>query len=172
MKNYTIEVMDSGMVLKGSIGLTAFPHIQKMAESLGFDIIDPGLAQALSAVMVITNKEGSAILRAEVEESNKGKSREDAWISGCDTGTSSKTIFFTLTGRGTFDRPDVPYDPGDFGRCYRLLQIFPEWVGRLNEVAKRHSRWKRLVDNWKDLSGMYERDEGMALRDRIKELIS
>lgn len=174
MKNYSIEVMDSGMVLTGSVGLTEFPAIEKMAQSLGFDLVDVGLAQALNATMVITNKAGSEKLREEVEKSNAGKSAIDAWISGCDTGISSKTIFFVMTGRqfsGHF-RPDVPHDPDDFGRCYRLLQKIPEWKIRIPEVAKKYPEWSGLVEHWDELTGMYEREEWKPMYNRMQELKS
>lgn len=172
MKNYTIEVMDSGMVLKGAVGLTEFPAIEKMANSLGFDSIDVGLAQALGATMVITNKEGSNKLREEVEKENAGKSAIDAWIAGCDTGISSKTIFFTLTGRpylGEF-RPDVPHDPDDFGRCYRLLKKIPEWRSRLPEVAQKYPEWSGLVDHWDELTEMFERENWHPMYEKMQEL--
>jgi hypothetical protein len=70
MRNYTIEVSDSGIVLKGSVGLTEFPAIEKIAKILGFEYVDIGLAQALGAVMVITNKDGSEKMRREVERNN------------------------------------------------------------------------------------------------------
>lgn len=174
MKNYMIEVMDSGMLLTGSVGLTEFPAIEKMAQALGFDLVDVGLAQALNATMVITNKAGSEKLREEVEKSNAGKSAIDAWISGCDTGISSKTIFFVMTGKpftGSF-RPDVPHDPDDFGRCYRLLQKIPEWKTRMAEVSGKYPEWAGLVEHWDELTEMYEREEWKQMYNRMQELRS
>src|SRR6516164_3966881 len=52
------------------------------------------------------------------------------WLEGVDTGISSETIWRTLTGETPSDT-DVPCDPSDFGRCYRLLKIMPEWRPRL-----------------------------------------
>ena len=50
-----------------------------------------------------------------------------AWLTNGDTGISSKTIWLVMMGRrlGANDWADVPHDPDDFGRCYRLLQVMP-----------------------------------------------
>lgn len=171
-RNYTIEVMDHGMILKGSVGLAEFPAVEKMAGTLGFDLVDIGLAQALGATMVITNKEGSAKFRNEVEKANAGKSAIDAWIAGCDTGISSKTIFSVMTGRPFMSdfRPDIPHDPDDFGRCYRLLEKIPEWRARMPEVAEKYPAWKGLVENWEGLTAMYEGKRYKAMYDWMQEI--
>ena len=81
------------------------------------------------------------------------------WIVGRDTGISSKTIWSVMMG-AVPENPhpfhfDVPHDPDDFGRCYRLLQAVPEWRGRLPEVAARFPEWGPLVDAWGELEEMY-----------------
>lgn len=72
-------------------------------------------------------------------------------------------------------RPDIPYDPGDFGRCYRLLQHFPEWHTRLPEVAAKYPVWGPMVKAWDELTALYEEEKqsGKApkLYKRMKELI-
>jgi len=86
------------------------------------------------------------------------------WLQSRDTGTSSKTIFYVMTGavtetglrcEGAFD---IPYDPADFGRCYRLLDSFPEWRNRLGDVAKTFPKWGPLVENWKELENLYRQE--------------
>ncbi len=82
------------------------------------------------------------------------------WLMGGDTGISSQTILSVMTGTpmtGNFG-PSVPYDPSDFGRCYRLLGHFPEWKNRLHEVAEKYPRWKPLVDSWDELTVLYEEE--------------
>jgi hypothetical protein len=76
------------------------------------------------------------------------------WICGHDTGTSSKTIFSVMTGVEAI-RADVPYDPDDFGRCYRLLALVPEWRPRLQEVADRYAEWGPMVREWDQLTAEY-----------------
>lgn len=76
------------------------------------------------------------------------------WLLSNDTGTSSKTICAVMTG-SDIPRPDVPYDLDDFGRCYRLLKLFPEWVERMPEVGRKFPEWGPMVAEWEKLMGMY-----------------
>jgi hypothetical protein len=76
------------------------------------------------------------------------------WILGSDTGISSKTIFSVMTG-SALERADVPYDGDDFGRCYRLLVLFPEWRSRLQEVSDQYKEWGPLVREWDKLTEEY-----------------
>lgn len=79
------------------------------------------------------------------------------WLASGDTGISSRTIYAVMTGNreGWYD---VPRDTADFGRCYRLLKLYPEWLPRLPEVATRFPEWAPLVRNWDRLASLYERD--------------
>jgi len=79
------------------------------------------------------------------------------WFRSGDTGTSSETIFDTMTGVPV-KRHGIPWDPSDFGRCYRLLTAFPEWKERMGEVSARFPEWKPFVDNWAKMEELYERD--------------
>lgn len=83
-------------------------------------------------------------------------SKAMTWIVGPDTGISSKTIWAVMMGvvAQTGDYC-IPYDPSDFGRCHRLLQIMPEWRSRLNEVASMFPEWTPLVKNWGELEALY-----------------
>jgi hypothetical protein len=87
------------------------------------------------------------------------------WILGRDTGTSSKTIWAVMmkaVNKGdactessiTFD---VPHDVDDFGRCYRLLALFPEWRGRLDEVSKIFVIWTPYIREWNKLEKLYNK---------------
>jgi len=88
----------------------------------------------------------------------------DEWILCGDTGISSQTIWAVMVGvvngknLPTRFRFDVPHDPADFGRCFRLLLRFPEWKGRLNEVAEAFPKWRPMVENWGRMSEVYLRD--------------
>lgn len=80
-----------------------------------------------------------------------------AWLRNGDTGVSSETIFSVMTGHPVRDY-GYPYDPADFGRCYRLLKVMPSWRARLPEVASRfpESAWPQLVAHWDELTALYE----------------
>jgi hypothetical protein len=78
------------------------------------------------------------------------------WLKGRDTGTSSCTIYAVMMNTNVRERYDVPHDPDDFGRCYRLLSLFPAWVPRLADVAIRFKEWAPFVREWDRLTAMYE----------------
>jgi len=84
------------------------------------------------------------------------------WIIGRDTGTSSKTIWAVMVGAVKRDSNqihnwefDVPHDASDFGRCWRLLVLFPEWKARLSEVSEIFIQWLPLVRQWNELEKLY-----------------
>lgn len=88
------------------------------------------------------------------------------WASQGETGVSSLTIFAVMTG--TEDAPGMetsrafkfypPRDPADFRRCYLLLKLIPEWKPRLPEVAERFPNWGGLVQQWDELTQLYEEE--------------
>jgi len=81
------------------------------------------------------------------------------WITGNDTGISSKAIWSVMMGAASFSNTDVPHDPADFGRCYRLLKLFPEWRNRLDEVATAFPKWGPMVREWDHMEYLYEKDK-------------
>jgi len=86
------------------------------------------------------------------------------WLERGDTSVSSRVIWNTMIGPVVgSDDVDVPRDPSDFGRCYLLLLAFPEWRGRLVDVAERYPVWWPYVDRWNELCALYE--QGLAGRD-------
>jgi hypothetical protein len=81
--------------------------------------------------------------------------RANQWIVGRDTGTSSETIWAVMRGvQARWASP--PSDPSDFGRCYRLLKLIPEWRRRLSEVCDAHPEWSALIEHWDELTVLYE----------------
>jgi|GEM_PF-3496553 len=82
----------------------------------------------------------------------------DEWWKGHDTGISSRAIYRRMMGyprtREAFG--DCPADPDDFGRCYRLLLIAPEWRARIGEMSANGKQWARLAEHWDELTAMYE----------------
>lgn len=100
------------------------------------------------------------------EESNQEKM---LWLLSSDTGISSKAIFRAMIGLPPQDKC-TPCDPSDFGRCYRLLKMFPEWEARVKELGtlidyspkvngeQRPNLWQIFADNYKKLCEMYEEE--------------
>ena len=77
------------------------------------------------------------------------------WMMSDDTGISSKTIMHVMEGTTAPHWVDVPADPGDFGRCHRLLEAFPLYRVRLHEVAAMYPAWSALVREWDTLTELY-----------------
>lgn len=98
------------------------------------------------------------------------------WMLSGDTGISSKCIYAVMTGSKCRDS-SPPSDPSDFGRCFRLLQHFPEWRPRMGEVAAKFPEWTALVRQWSELADLYKLESknpsGKApqLYDRMKVLV-
>jgi hypothetical protein len=76
------------------------------------------------------------------------------WFNGIDCGISSKTIMSILTDI-PYDRYDIPADIGDFGRCYRMLKLFPELRKKLNIVYDKYKPYRPLIDCWLQLEKLY-----------------
>lgn len=94
------------------------------------------------------------------------------WAQSRDTGISSFTIWAVMMNATTkLGRYDVPYDADDFGRCYRLLERFPQWLPRLPEVAKKHPEWTNLINQWTHLCDLYEQKQYRELNDAIRTAI-
>lgn len=87
--------------------------------------------------------------------------KPEQWIINGDVGTSSKTIWAVMMDAVLPSRKDswdygVPHDPDGFSRCWKLLVLFPQWKGRLPEVASQFPAWIGFVREWGKLTAMYE----------------
>lgn len=95
------------------------------------------------------------------------------WLRSHDTGVSSETMVAIALGaeKGRFD---APYDPSDFGRCYRLVQKIPEIRDAFDRIGELVPAFAGILREWDDLCRIYERDlksgGSQELYDRIKEL--
>jgi hypothetical protein len=101
-------------------------------------------------------KEG-VVMTAKQERAMSVQERANQWIVGRDTGSSSQTIWAVMMGAESA-YASYPYDPADFGRCYRLLALIPEWRVALDRVARAYPKtaWKSLVKHWDELTELYE----------------
>lgn len=65
------------------------------------------------------------------------------WALAGDTGVSSEAIARHMTGGegGKFGMMP-PSDADDRGRCIRLLELIPEWLPRLKEMAQFYDKEK------------------------------
>jgi hypothetical protein len=94
------------------------------------------------------------------------------WLIGGDTGISSETM--AAIALGATKGNDAPYDPSDFGRCYRLVKKVPEIREHFPRIAKKVKVFAGILREWDDLVRIYERDLPSGRSDelyrRIKEL--
>ena len=84
------------------------------------------------------------------------------WITSSDTGISSEAIWAVMMGVPSKDdyRHNYPSDPSDFGRCYRLLNLIPEWKSRLSEVADEYGGvWTIYIKNWDTMINLWEEEK-------------
>ena len=89
--------------------------------------------------------------------------RRAAWLALCDNGLSSECIADTMCGiRG--DNTRRPYDGADFGRCERLLMLYPQWRARLPEMMAVNPAWAALVPRWDEVAAAWQADKA-ARRD-------
>lgn len=69
------------------------------------------------------------------------------WVSGDNTGASSKVIFrFMLGLPPTSHGKSAPSDKADRARCITLLDIKPDWWDRLDELRLLSKDWNKQVD--------------------------
>lgn len=88
------------------------------------------------------------------------------WLLSGDVGASSESIFRIITNkysRGLYE----PSDFADFGRCFRLLKLFPEWKNKLHLVANESTIWNRIIKSWDYLCAEYEK---IDMRDNESKL--
>lgn len=91
----------------------------------------------------------------EVNQGLAAKEKAMWWIANGFVGMSSKTMWNCLIGNKDF-HINHPYDPDDFSRCYKLLEAVPEWKTRLHNLKILSTEWCNLVNNWDELTRMYE----------------
>jgi hypothetical protein len=72
-------------------------------------------------------------------------------------GVSAKAMIRGFEG---FDQNDssVPYDRGDFGRCFDLLESFPGYRKQMGKLKKISVQWSRLVDRWDEIENLHKSD--------------
>ncbi len=163
-----IERHELGIVLRAPIPVEEFSRLAKLCGGEGYKLMVTELCGPLRAAAVLVRSEADAeAWKAQVNEAAKRRAGGDpelAWLNGTDTGTSSLAIFSVCSGRGymatrfRLDMGTAPRDPADFGRCYRLLELFPAWRSRLVEVAAKFPEWRRMVAAWGELEALYREE--------------
>lgn len=89
------------------------------------------------------------------------------WFISDDTGVSSETMFAVLLGQDPEDvqhhhrygRGVHPVDPGDLGRCIRLLDLLPTKKMRkrlLDRMIRVSEEWAVVVKHWAELRRLHD----------------
>jgi hypothetical protein len=74
------------------------------------------------------------------------------WYLSGDTGVSSETIAHHMLGHPEPRMYGPPSDADDRGRCIRLLELIPEWIPRLPELAKNEKPRDGIVTSSSGIS--------------------
>ena len=79
---------------------------------------------------------------------------KNCWTS---TGLSSRYIEAFMKKINAVGRikDAFPSDYNDFGRCVNLLNFYPEWKPRLNEMKICSLNWNRLISKWNTFQALY-----------------
>lgn len=130
-----------------------------------------GLKQGWKAVPVPPTP---TMKKAGALASHSAHQRLIQWLLSDDTGESSIAIAKCLAGIDDLEETEyarlaTPMDVYDFGRCYRLLKLIPEFRSRIHELGERSAQWAALVDSWEELEGLYASDR-KTCRQRIREI--
>ena len=91
------------------------------------------------------------------------------WFNGPDTGPSSLTIYCEITGEKA-RHPDIPLDDEEFGRCHRLLLLFPRWRSELAKLAIKYPGWIPFVRDWDSLATLHTTGDAAGLQDALRTL--
>lgn len=78
------------------------------------------------------------------------------WLEHGERGLSSETICQSCGGVPLKSRGNHPLDVDDFKRCYNLLQMVPELKNKLDQLSNWSVTWEKLVNNWDELTQLYE----------------
>lgn len=79
------------------------------------------------------------------------------WAVGDDTGASSKFLARCALGIDNANHTAIPYDAGDFGRCYRFAKLLDptELTNALVRATWQVEKWKILREHWSELAELY-----------------
>ena len=98
------------------------------------------------------------------------KQRMIKWVATCDTGISSMTMWSVLMGVKRKKDLNIPKDNSDFRRCYDMVEYGHVTLEELQAVKEQYPWFAPVVDNWKELSLLFEEELDKRLYMRIRQL--
>jgi hypothetical protein len=165
---YIVERWPRGWLIcgpGGTVPFSALSEVQKLFPKTA--VMDLGIphhfkASGRSDVVMCVVDAGAErnAWRTEILASLAGLPADERWWRGLDVGSSSAAVFAALVERphlrlaaSEFAKGAAPADADDFGRCERLLKLFPQWRARLPEVAAAYpeTKWPSIVARWDEL---------------------
>lgn len=133
-------------------------------------VIAPGIAHHYTQVdrtgygptlLAICTPQEKKLWEADIKDWLFGREPEEQWWKGTDVGLSAAAMYAVLGKMSyrhrawemTNGKGPTPNDADDLGRCLRLLEAFPEWNNRLQEVADAYPKthWPIIISQWDTL---------------------
>jgi hypothetical protein len=81
------------------------------------------------------------------------------WLARGEAGTSSKTMAFCACDIEYEDQCH-PLDPADLNRCIKVVESIPEIRKAFEKIAKLSDDWRRVIDHWDELAGLFIEEVG------------
>lgn len=81
------------------------------------------------------------------------------WLSGSDTGMSSKSLAREFAGEAMRSERSYPSDPSDLARCIRLIDLIPGVRGAVDSLAAKSVYWKGLAPEWDRLTALWREEQ-------------
>lgn len=92
------------------------------------------------------------------------------YLADRECGLSARAIIYRMNNIEKVYN-NHPLDSSDFGRCMRLLSVFPEYRGKLHLMRSVSKEWSLLVDHWVELEKLYATDGlDKSLYEKMKSL--
>lgn len=93
------------------------------------------------------------------------------WLGSGDTGTSSLWMAHVLAGAPEPEHGEgYPYDPADFGRCYRMLRAVPDHLP-IDRMKASGPVWAAYVDAWPEMERLWEEESPSGRCPKLYELM-
>lgn len=95
------------------------------------------------------------------------------WIQSDDVGRSSTYLCAVALGA---DPAKVelayPHDSGDFGRCYRFMDMLDNETAKrvVDAVCDADAKWTLIFSRWDELGGWYEKEEHYRVLDALRQM--
>lgn len=99
-----------------------------------------------------------------IDPSQTMEQRAQNWIVNGRVGQSSKAIWSHMMGiaiKNDGFGVRYPLDPDDLNRCLLLLDLLPEWVPRIDEMAQYNKQWAALVADWDQIVDSFLDEVGL-----------